>query len=115
MMLAMFLSGALAGMGGSFMVIGTVGQLSNDLSGGIGFNAIALALLAGLRPSGVVLAALLFGALTTGGKLMGIQSGIPFDLLSFVQALVIMFVAAPGLVRTIWRLRAPATEAEVVA
>lgn len=115
MMLAMFISGALSGMGGSFMVIGTVGQLSNDLSGGIGFNAIALALLAGLRPSGVVAAALLFGALTTGGKLMGIQSGIPFDLLFFVQALVIMFVAAPGLVRTIWRIKAPAIEAEVAA
>jgi len=114
MMLAMFISGALAGMGGSFMVIGTVGQLSNDLSGGIGFNAIALALLAGLRPSGVVAAALLFGALTNGGKLMGIQSGIPFDLLFFVQALVIMFVAAPGLVRTIYRLKAPKVETGVV-
>ena len=51
-------------MAGGFMVIGTVGQLTLDLSGGIGFNAIALALLAGLRPSGVVMAALLFGALT---------------------------------------------------
>ena len=68
MMLAMALSGALAGLAGSFMVIGTVGQLSLDLSGGIGFTAIALALLAGLRPSGVVVAALLFGALTSGGK-----------------------------------------------
>ena len=97
------------------MVIGTVGQLSNDLSGGIGFNAIALALLAGLRPSGVVLAALLFGALTTGGKNMGIVSGIPFDLLFFVQALVIMFVAAPGLVRSIYRIRAPKVDAEVQA
>jgi simple sugar transport system permease protein len=115
MMLAMFLAGGLAGMGGSFMVIGTVGQLSNDLSGGIGFNAIALALLAGLRPSGVVAAALLFGALTTGGKLMGIQSGIPFDLLFFIQALVIMFVAAPGLVRSIYRFRPPKVEDEVVA
>ncbi len=115
MMLAMFLAGALAGMGGSFMVIGTVGQLTNDLSLGIGFNAIALALLAGLRPGGVVLAALLFGALTTGGKNMGIVSGIPYDLLFFVQALVIMFVAAPGLVRAIYRLRAPKADAEVVA
>lgn len=112
-MLAMFLSGGLAGMGGSLMVIGTVGQLSNDLSSGIGFTAIALALLAGLRPSGVVLAALLFGVLTTGGKLMGIQTGIPFALLSFVQALVIMFVAAPGLVRTIWRIKARSVEPEV--
>ena len=115
MMLAMTLSGALAGMGGSFMVIGTVGQLSNDLSGGIGFNAIALALLAALRPSGVVLAGLLFGALTTGGKLMGIQSGIPFDLLFFIMALVIMFVAAPGLLRTIWRVKVAKPPPEVAA
>jgi simple sugar transport system permease protein len=87
------------------MVIGTVGQLSLDLSGGIGFTAIALALLAGLRPSGVVMAALLFGGLTNGGKLMGVQTGIPFDLLGFIFALVIMFVAAPGLIRIIWRLK----------
>jgi general nucleoside transport system permease protein len=115
MMLAMALSGALAGMGGSFMVVGTVGQLSLDLSGGIGFTAIALALLASLRPSGVILAALLFGALTTGGKLMGIQSGIPFDLLSFIMALVIMFVAAPGLIRSIWRVRVDKPAPEVAA
>jgi simple sugar transport system permease protein len=105
MMLAMSLSGGLAGMAGGFLVIGTVGQLSLDLSGGIGFNAIALALLAGLRPSGVVVSALLFGALTQGGKRMGIDTGIPFDLLLFIMALVIMFVAAPGLIRSIWRVR----------
>lgn len=113
MMLAMSLSGALAGMGGGFVVIGTVGQLSNDLHSNIGFNAIALALLAGLRPSGVVLAALLFGALTTGGKEMGIQTGIPFDLLFFIIALVIMFVAAPGLIRTIWRVKVSQSRADV--
>lgn len=114
MMLAMALSGALAGLAGSFMVIGTVGQLSLDLSGGIGFTAIALALLAGLRPGGVVLAALLFGALTSGGKLMGIQSGIPFDLLVFIMALVIMFVAAPNLIRSIWRVKPDkAADAEI--
>lgn len=113
MMLAMALSGSLAGMGGGFMVIGTVGQLSPDLSGGIGFNAIALALLAGLRPSGVVMAALLFGALTNGGKLMGVQSGIPFDLLIFIMALVIMFVAAPGLIRGMWRIKQPKVDSGV--
>jgi general nucleoside transport system permease protein len=115
MILAMALSGALAGLGGSFLVIGTVSQLSLDLSGGIGFTAIALALLASLRPSGVILAALLFGALTTGGKLMGIQSGIPYDLLSFIMALVIMFVAAPGLIRSIWRVRVSKPAPEVAA
>jgi simple sugar transport system permease protein len=113
MMLAMSLSGGLAGMAGGFLVIGTVGQLSLDLSGGIGFNAIALALLAGLRPSGVVASALLFGALTQGGKRMGIDTGIPFDLLLFIMALVIMFVAAPGLIRSIWRVRVAKPSPEI--
>jgi general nucleoside transport system permease protein len=115
MMLAMSLSGALAGMAGAFLVIGTVGQLSLDIAGGIGFNAIALALLAGLRPGGVVIAALLFGALTNGGKLMGVQSGIPFDLLFFIMALVIMFVAAPGLIRGMWRIKAGKPAPEISA
>jgi ABC-type uncharacterized transport system permease subunit len=115
MMIAMSLSGGLAGMAGAFIVIGTVGQLSTDVGVGIGFNAIALALLAGLRPSGVVLAALLFGALTTGGKTMGIVSGIPAELLAFIIALVIMFVAAPGLIRTIWRVKVAKPPPEVAS
>lgn len=113
MMLAMSISGALAGMGGSFLVLGTTDQLTLDIAGGIGFNAIALALLAGLRPSGVVFAGLLFGALTTGGHVMGIESGIPFDLLFLIMALVIMFVAAPGLIRAIWRVRVSPPAPEV--
>ena len=52
-----------------------------------------------------MLAALLFGALRTGGGLMQVQTGIPFDLLFFIMALVIMFVAAPDLIRSIWRAR----------
>lgn len=102
--LAMTLSGGLAALGGSMEVLGTVPQMSNDISSGYGFNAIALALLAGNRPAGIVAAALLFGALRTGGGLMQVKTGIPLDLLFFIQALVIMFVAAPGLIRTIWRL-----------
>jgi simple sugar transport system permease protein len=102
--IAMVLSGALAGLGGSMEVLGTVPQMSNDISAGYGFNAIALALLAGNRPVGIVAAALLFGALRTGGGLMQVKTGIPLDLLTFIQALVIMFVAAPGLIRAIWRL-----------
>lgn len=115
MMVAMSISGGLAGLGGAFLVIGTIGQLTLDISGGIGFNAIALALLAGLRPSGVVLAALLFGALTTGGKSMGIESGIPYDLLFLIMALVIMFVAAPGLIRSIWRVRVAGPAPEIAS
>ena len=102
--LAMSISGGLAGLGGSMEVLGTVPQMSNDISSGYGFNAIALALLAGNRPVGIVIAALLFGALRTGGGLMQVKTGIPLDLLFFIQALVIMFVAAPGLIRAIWRV-----------
>jgi ABC-type uncharacterized transport system permease subunit len=101
--LAMSLSGALAGLGGSMEVLGTVPQMSNDISSGYGFNAIALALLAGNRPAGIVAASLLFGALRTGGGLMQVKTGIPLDLLFFIQALVIMFVAAPGLIRVLYR------------
>jgi simple sugar transport system permease protein len=106
-MLAMTISGGLAALGGAMEVLGTVPQMSTDISPGFGFTAIALALLAGNRPLGIVLAALLFGALRTGGALMQVQTGIPLDLLSFISALVIMFVAAPGLVRAIFRLPAP--------
>jgi len=101
--LAMSLSGGLAGLGGSMEVLGTVPQMSNDISSGFGFNAIALALLAGNRPAGIVAASLLFGALRSGGGLMQVKTGIPLDLLVFIQALVIMFVAAPGLVRVLYR------------
>ena len=101
--LAMTLSGGLAGLGGSMEVLGTVPQMSNDISSGYGFDAIALALLAGNRPAGIVVASLLFGALRTGGGLMQVKTGIPLDLLFFIQALVIMFVAAPGLVRALYR------------
>jgi simple sugar transport system permease protein len=109
-MLAMAISGGLAGLGGSFQVLGTVGQMSNDISSGYGWNAIALALLGGTRPGGVVAAALLFGALRTGGGLMQVKTSIPLDLLFFIQALVIMFVAAPDLVRRIYRIRARPAE-----
>jgi len=105
-MLAMTLSGGIAGLGGSFEVVGLIGQMSAGVSANYGFSAIALALLAGNRPAGIVAAALLFGALRNGGGLMQVQTGIPLDLLLFIQALVIMFVAAPLLVRSMFRMKA---------
>jgi ABC-type uncharacterized transport system permease subunit len=107
--LAMVVSGALAGLAGAGEVLGTNRYLSTTISPGYGWDAISLALLAGNRPFGVVIAALLFGALRAGGPGMALATGVPIDLLAFISALVIMFVAAPRLVREIYRVKITAT------
>jgi simple sugar transport system permease protein len=101
--LAMSLSGALAGMGGAFFALGPAGGPSGS---GAGFVALALALIAGLRPSGIVLTALLYAALNNGAKTMVIETGTPLDLLDVVIAIALTFVAAPGLIKAIWRMKA---------
>ena len=106
-MLAMSLSGGLVGMGSAFFGLGPADGFSGGPPFDLGYVAIALTLLAGSRPSGVVLAALFYGALTTGAKNMVIVTGIPLALLVVIVAFAIMFVAAPGLIRSIWRLPAP--------
>lgn len=102
-MLAMSLSGGLVGMGSAFFGLGPAQGFSGEPTFDFGWVAIALALLAGRRPIGVVVAALLYGALTTGAKNMVIVTGIPLALLVVIVAFAIMFVAAPGLIRSIWR------------
>jgi ABC-type uncharacterized transport system permease subunit len=111
-MLAMSLSGGLVGMGSAFFGLGPAAGSGGGPPFDLGYVALALALLAGLRPSGVVVAALFYGALTTGAKNMVIVTRIPLALLVVIVAFAIMFVAAPGLVRSIWRLRPakPGTE-----
>lgn len=101
-MLALSMSGGIIGMGGAFLTLGPAGGLSGT---GSGVVALALALIAGLRPSGIVLACLLYGALNNGAKAMVIETGTPLDILTVVIALAVMFVAAPGLIRSIWRLK----------
>ncbi len=107
--LAMIVSGGLAGLAGASEVLGTTHYLSPTISPGYGWDAISLALLGGTRPGGVVVAALLFGALRAGGPGMALATGVPIDLLAFISALVIMFVAAPRLVREIYRVKLNAT------
>jgi simple sugar transport system permease protein len=108
-MLAMAISGGLVGLGSAFFALGPAGGLSGGPIRGMGYVALALALLAGLRPSGVVLAAVLFGALNNGAKSMVIETRIPLALLVVIVAFAVALVAAPGLVRSIWRLK-PARE-----
>jgi ABC-type uncharacterized transport system permease subunit len=104
-MLAMSLSGGLVGMGSAFYGLGPALGTGGGPPWDLGYVAIALALLGGRRPAGVVAAALLYGALTTGAKNMVVATGIPLALLMVIVALTIMFVAAPDLTRSIWRLR----------
>ncbi len=105
--LAMSVSGGLVGMGSALFGLGPAGGFYGQPTFEFGYVAIALALLAGRRPGGVVVAAVLYGALTNGAKVMTIVTGIPLALLVVIVALAIMFVAAPELTRSIWRLRPP--------
>jgi general nucleoside transport system permease protein len=105
---AMALAGGLAGMAGMGELLGgTTGySLVTGFSGGLGFEAIAVALLGRAHPWGVVAAAFLFGILRAGAREMQAATATPVDIIVVIQALVIAFVAAPALVRAIWRIRA---------
>lgn len=112
--LAMMISGGLAGLAGTSIVLGITRSMTSGISPGFGFDGIAIALMARSRPRGIIFASLLFGALRAGSTPMESATGIPSDLVVVIQALVIMFVAAPALVRGIYRIRVPeATGTEV--
>jgi ABC-type uncharacterized transport system permease subunit len=104
--LAMVLSGALAGMAGANQILAVNRSMALGLSAGSAFDSIALALLGNNTPIGVVFASLLFGALRNGATRMELLQ-IPNDIVSIIQALILAFVAAPAIIRTIYRLRAP--------
>ncbi len=112
--LAMGLSGALAGLTGANELLGVNHYMANAFSPGYGFDSIALALLGKSNPFGVLAAALLFGFLRSGATRMQSVANIPVDIISIVQALIIAFIAAPEIVRWIYHVRAPkTTEREV--
>jgi len=103
--IAMALSGALAGMAGANQVLGVDHTMSTSVSAGYGFDSIALALLGNSTPLGVVLAALLFGFLNNGATQMMRDASIPISIISVIQSFIIVFIAAPSLIRTIYRIR----------
>ncbi len=104
--LVMLIAGGLAGLAGAAVIQGTDFSVNFQSYGTYGIDAITVALLGRGRPLGVVLAALLFGALHAGAPLMQAQTSTPVDIVEVLQALIVMFVAAPPLVRAIYRLRA---------
>jgi general nucleoside transport system permease protein len=103
--LVLTISGALVGLAGMSTLSGTDFFLSSGYGGAIGFNAITVALLGRNKPLGVVLGSLLFAALLTGGRYMQAATGIPIDLTTVIQAVIVFFVATPALIREIFRLR----------
>ena len=101
----MAVAGAMAGLAGANQITGVLYRATPGFSAGIGFEAISLALLGRSHPGGIVLAGILFGALRAGGQEMQVATDVPIDLILVVQALVVVFIAAPALIRAIYRVR----------
>ena len=114
LVLAMALSGALAGIAGTVQVLGLDHNLPALFSSDFGFDAIPVALLGQNQPLGVVFSALLFGALRNGSDVMQIRSGgvVSKEVVFIVQAMVLLFAAVPALVRWLYRLRLGKTALE---
>ncbi|WP_243232410.1 ABC transporter permease [Microbacterium sp. CIAB417] len=106
--LVMVLAGGLVGIAGSSQVLGTVTSgFSEGIDAGIGFDAITVALLGRSTPLGVLGAGILFGAFKAGGFTMQSSQGVPVEIVLVVQSLIVLFIAAPPLVRAIFGLPQP--------
>jgi general nucleoside transport system permease protein len=105
--IAMLIAGGLAGLAGCCQILGggTNYALTVDVDAGLGFDGITVALLGRGRPWPTVWAGVLFGALHAGSATMQSRTGTSIDLVTIVQALVVLFIAAPAFVRTVFRLR----------
>jgi simple sugar transport system permease protein len=113
--LAMVFAGLLAGLAATMQVLGNQNSLSITLPGSIGFDAITVALLGRATPLGTVLAGLLFGAMSVGGVAMQASAGTPKELTDVIQALIVLFVAAPAAVKGLLRIKETGGGATVMA
>lgn len=104
----MVISGALVGLAGVTQILGTVTTgFSSGIDAGIGFDAITVALLGRSRPWGIFWAGILFGAFKAGGFSMQAAAGVPIDIVLVMQSMIVLFIAAPPLVRAVFRLPTP--------
>ena len=112
--LTMVISGALAGLGGAIQVLGLAPyNFTTGFNVGLGFDSIAVAVLGGIHPFGVVLAAFLFGAMDAGARLMQLRTKVPIDIITITQGLILAFVAANLIIRRLYRIRTEAEEGPV--
>jgi len=105
---AMTFAGVAGGLAGGALILGVQGRITPGFSAGLGFDGITVALLGRGTVGGTVASGLLLGALKAGGRAMQARSGTSLDLVVVIQALIIVFIAAPGLVRAIFRVRTEA-------
>ncbi|MDZ5621554.1 ABC transporter permease [Nocardioides sp. HM23] len=101
----MAIAGLLSGLAITMTMLGLQQSVTDQVVGSVGFDAITVALLGRATPFGTVLAGLLFGALSAGGLGMQTSAGVPPELIQVVQALIVLFVAAPALIRGLGRFR----------
>jgi simple sugar transport system permease protein len=104
----MVIAGGLAGLAATTQLLSSPSQqLHIDIAASFGFEAITVALLGRSKPLGTVLAGLLFGGLRAGGYIMQAATGTPIDIILVLQSVIVLLIAAPPLVRAIFRLPDP--------
>lgn len=111
--MTMAIAGGLAGMAGAVETLGLNHKFAPEFTGSAGFEGITIALLGQTHPLGVVLASFLMGGLYGGASKMQFDSGVQAEIIQVVQALVLAFVAAPEIIRYLYRLRKPTPEEEM--
>lgn len=105
MIISMLISGAIAGLLGGTHVMGVDRRLIAGFSSGYGFDGIAVAALAADSPVAVIFSGIIFGALRAGCMVLNRTTGVPTEFIDVIQALIILLVAAPLLVKEILRMK----------
>jgi simple sugar transport system permease protein len=109
--LTMAISGGLAGLAGALQVMGLPPyNFTTGFNVGYGFDSIAVAVLGSIHPLGITISAFLFGAMDAGARLMQLRARVPIEIITILQGLILMFVAANQIIRSIYRIRAPKKE-----
>jgi simple sugar transport system permease protein len=112
--LTMALSGGLAGLAGAVQVMGLPPyNFTIGFNVGYGFDSIAVAVLGSIHPFGITISSFLFGAMDAGARLMQLRARVPIEIITILQGLILMFVAANQIIRGLYRIRAPKTQEEI--